>query len=82
MFGTVIESYCGKIGLPTPKITEAQRTLKSVRYAGQMGCAIGLTIGCFIGMFPLMFIDSKNSQRKKKVSYSLFHTIDWNRVSF
>lgn len=69
MFGTVIEDFCAKIGLPTPKITEAQRTLRSVRYAGQLGCAIGLTIGCFIGMFPLLFINSKDSQRKKKAAH-------------
>mmetsp|Transcript_11146 Transcript_11146/g.16051 ORF Transcript_11146/g.16051 Transcript_11146/m.16051 type:complete len:442 (+) Transcript_11146:137-1462(+) len=67
--GTIIEDFCTKIGLPTPKITEAQRTLRSVRHAGQMGCAIGITIGCFIGMFPLLFINSKNNQRKKKAAH-------------
>ena len=46
----------GRIRLPPmPKLTYEQRNLRSVRYSTQMGCAIGLTIGCVIGMFPLLF---------------------------
>lgn len=46
----------GRIKLPPlPKLTYEQRNLRSVRFSTQMGCAIGLTIGCIIGMFPLLF---------------------------
>lgn len=46
----------GRIRLPPmPKLTYEQRNLRSVRFSTQMGCAVGITIGCIIGMFPLLF---------------------------
>ena len=30
-----------------------------------MGKAIGVAVGCIIGMFPLLFIDSHNTQEVK-----------------
>lgn len=46
----------GRIRLPPmPKLTYDQRNLRSVRFSTQMGCAVGLTIGCILGMFPLLF---------------------------
>lgn len=59
-YGLLCEvDFCAKLGLPTPKnLTQAQRSLRSVRFSSQLGCAIGLTIGCIIGMFPLLFIDA------------------------
>lgn len=67
-FGTIIEDALlswskkiekmtnGRIRLPPmPKLTYDQRQLRSVRWSGQLGCAVGLTIGCIIGMFPLVF---------------------------
>lgn len=66
MLGTVIEDFCAKLGLPVPNITAAQRQLRSVRFAGQFGCALGITIGCIIGMFPLYFIDTNKVQKLKQ----------------
>ena len=60
--GTVIEDFCTKLGIPTPNLSSAQRSLRSVRYAGQVGCAIGITLGCFLGMFPLLFIPNNKSK--------------------
>jgi hypothetical protein len=65
--GTVIEDFCAqKLKLPTPNLTLAQRKLRSVRFAGQFGMAVGMTFGCVIGMFPLFFIDQKKVQNLKK----------------
>lgn len=71
-FGTVIEDTVanfsksiekisrGKLKVPPlPKLTHEQRNLRSVRLSNQLGCAIGLTIGCIIGMFPLLFFDDE-----------------------
>lgn len=66
--GTLIEAMCAKLGLPVPHLSTAQRSLRSVRFAGQFGTAIGLTIGCIIGMFPLLFINKEDSLQKKRVS--------------
>jgi tRNA-specific adenosine deaminase 1 len=50
MMGTVVEDFLAKnIKLPAPNLTSAQRQLRSVRFANQWGCAVGMTIGCFIG---------------------------------
>ena len=52
--------------MKSPVLTTAQRQLASVRFANQFGCAIGLVIGCIIGMFPLLFIDSNKIQALKR----------------
>lgn len=73
--GTVIEDFCAqKLKLPVPNLTTAQRQLRSVRFAGQLGMALGMTFGCIIGMFPLFFIDDKKIQNLKKKAHleSLF----------
>jgi tRNA-specific adenosine deaminase 1 len=66
--GTVIEDFASRMGLPDPKLTSNQMKLRSVRFASQGGCAVGITIGCIIGMFPLLFIDSKKAEKQKKQS--------------
>ena len=73
--GTVIEDFCAqRLGLKPPDLTAAQRQLRKVRFASQMGMATGMTIGCILGMFPLLFIDSDKIQnlKKKKHLESLF----------
>lgn len=51
----------GRVRLPPlPKLTYDQRALRSVRLSSQLGCAIGLTVGCIIGMFPLLFFDDRH----------------------
>jgi len=65
--GTVIEDWCALyLNLPQPTISQAQRQLRSVRFANQFGCAVGLVIGCVLGMFPLFFIDSNKIQARKR----------------
>ncbi len=60
-FGTVFATWIervtsGRLTLPpVPRLTHEQRDLRSVKVAGQLGCAAGLTFGCLIGMFPLLF---------------------------
>lgn len=66
MLGTIIEDYASRLGLPVPQISTAQRQLRSVRFANQFGCAVGLVIGCIIGMFPLLLIDSNKIQKLKQ----------------
>mmetsp|Transcript_8226 Transcript_8226/g.13022 ORF Transcript_8226/g.13022 Transcript_8226/m.13022 type:complete len:131 (+) Transcript_8226:100-492(+) len=79
LFGTVIEDALlkwsktiekitkGRVTLPPmPKLTYKQRKLRSVRWSGQMGCAVGLTIGCVIGMFPLLFFPSEDRSKEKE----------------
>ncbi len=46
-----------------PQLTYEQRNLRSVKVAGQLGCAAGLTLGCLIGMFPLLFFSEDSKTR-------------------
>lgn len=81
VFGTMIEDALlgwskkiekltnGKVRLPPmPQLTYEQRNLRSVRWSSQMGCAVGLTVGCIIGMFPLLFFpaDERALQQQSK----------------
>lgn len=68
--GTMIEDFCANVlKLPAPSITSAQRTLRSVRTASNLGMAVGMTFGCIIGMFPLWFIDSSKAEQMKKKAH-------------
>lgn len=70
LLGTFIEDFCANyLNLPVPNLTTAQRQLRSVRFASQWGCGVGVTIGCIIGMFPLLFIDSNKVQMKKREAH-------------
>jgi hypothetical protein len=65
--GAYIEDFCARrLSLPRINLSNAQRNLRSVRWAGQRGICVGLTIGCIIGMFPLLFIDTEEVQMHKK----------------
>jgi GAF domain-containing protein len=78
LLGTFIEDFCAnRLNLPVPNLSTAQRQLRSVRFASQWGCGIGVTIGCIIGMFPLLFIDSKRVQAKKREAHldSMFRDV-------
>ena len=67
MLGTAIEDFVAKyLHLPSPNLTNAQRTLRSVRFANQFGCMVGIVIGCVIGMFPLLWIDPHKIDRMKR----------------
>lgn len=67
--GAIIEDYCAKLGLPAANISAGQRTLRSVRFASQGGCAAGIVVGCLIGMFPLLLIDSKKIEKWKQEAH-------------
>ena len=78
MLGTVIEDFCTNyLRLPIPNLTTAQRQLRSVRFASQFGCGAGIVVGCIIGMFPLMFIDSNkiHSLKRDAALQSLFQDV-------
>jgi tRNA-specific adenosine deaminase 1 len=65
--GTIIEDFCANtLKLPTPNLTTAQRQLRSVRFATQIGTAVGMTFGCILGMCPLLFIDTHKADKLRK----------------
>jgi len=60
--GGAIEILAAKLGLPDPGLTVAQLKLASVKRTSLLAGALGISIGCLLGMCPLLFIDvSTNS---------------------
>ncbi|GAX09848.1 hypothetical protein FisN_11Lh174 [Fistulifera solaris] len=69
MLGTVVEDMAAQLNMPTANLTAAQRQLRSVRFANQLGCGVGLVIGCIIGMFPLLWMDPNKVKVKKQEAH-------------
>lgn len=51
-----VEVLAQKIGFKPPKLTPIQLDLPKSRMSANMGRVIGVTIGCILGMTPLLFL--------------------------
>ena len=51
-----VESLFGRMGIPQAKLNKNQLRLGTTRFAKTFGASVGVTIGCLLGMFPLLFI--------------------------
>lgn len=76
-FGGVIDALAAKLGLPPSGLTDKQLPLRKVKNVGVAGAAIGVVIGCCIGMSSLFFMDLEKAERMKKQAElaTLFETI-------
>lgn len=55
-----VELLFAKLGFKTPSLSSEQLETSKARYVINASRAVGLIIGCLIGMFPLLFFDSNN----------------------
>ena len=72
-----IEIMAERMGFKSPELTKAQRRLRGPKIAKALGAVIGISVGCLIGMFPLLFFDAdhnkhdedddKEEKKKKKM---------------
>ncbi|KAG7400666.1 hypothetical protein PHYBOEH_004935 [Phytophthora boehmeriae] len=62
--GNVVEDFCARLGLPIPALTAEQMMLKQVRWAKMLGSSVGVTIGCILGMAPLLFLETRSDADK------------------
>jgi len=53
-----VESLADKIGAHPPDLSAEQLEMTSSRVAANSGRALGVILGCLIGMFPLIFINT------------------------
>uniref|UniRef100_M4BAQ6 Transmembrane protein 65 n=1 Tax=Hyaloperonospora arabidopsidis (strain Emoy2) TaxID=559515 RepID=M4BAQ6_HYAAE len=58
--GNVVEDLCARLGLPVPALTTEQMMLKRTRLAKVVGSSVGVTIGCLLGMVPLLFLHTRD----------------------
>lgn len=64
-----VEALAARFGMQIPDLTPKQVDMWQTRVTSHMGKAIGITIGCILGMFPLLFLsdddDDKEEEKKK-----------------
>ncbi|VDL57843.1 unnamed protein product, partial [Hymenolepis diminuta] len=63
-----VERYARLFGVKSPALTESQLKSNRVRRYSNLGRMCGITLGCLIGMMPLLFFpgDEKGIEGKKK----------------
>ncbi|CAA9988478.1 conserved protein, unknown function [Plasmodium knowlesi strain H] len=64
--GGYIEKIIVYIGFPRINLTNKQLKMNRTRRYYYIGSAIGIAVGCLLGMIPLLFIDSNKLEEKKK----------------
>ncbi|CAB1454133.1 unnamed protein product [Pleuronectes platessa] len=61
-----VEALATRLGMQVPDMTPKQADMWQTRVSSHMGKAIGVTIGCILGMFPLFFLDDEKEKEKKE----------------
>ncbi|XP_032982570.1 transmembrane protein 65 isoform X2 [Rhinolophus ferrumequinum] len=51
-----VEALASRLGLSIPDLTPKQVDMWQTRVSTHLGKAVGVTIGCILGMFPLIFL--------------------------
>ncbi|CAH1774280.1 unnamed protein product [Owenia fusiformis] len=59
-----VEELCSKVGIKPPDLTPQQLDTPSTRWSAGAGRSVGITIGCILGMFPLLFMDGRESEEQ------------------
>ncbi|XP_067323407.1 transmembrane protein 65 isoform X2 [Anolis sagrei] len=58
-----IEAMASRLGLSIPDLTPKQADMWQTRLSAHLGKAIGVTIGCLLGMFPLFFFGDEEEKK-------------------
>eukprot|EP00921_Rhytidocystis_pertsovi_P003842 GHVQ01006656.1.p1 GENE.GHVQ01006656.1~~GHVQ01006656.1.p1 ORF type:complete len:498 (-),score=73.65 GHVQ01006656.1:923-2416(-) len=66
--GGFIERFSYRLGIPSANLNSSQADSKKVKNLHIVGSVLGICLGCFIGMFPLLV--RPNSQKDKGLSLS------------
>ncbi|KAK8784187.1 hypothetical protein V5799_009444 [Amblyomma americanum] len=62
-----VEKLAVKIGVQAPNLTPAQLEMAATRWSANIGRAVGVFLGCILGMFPLLFLSSKEDMRHSQL---------------
>lgn len=69
--GDVVEATAKKLGLPAPKMSAAQMALTKTRAIGLFSSSLGISIGCIMGMVPLLFFEDDWTKEMREVFRAL-----------
>lgn len=61
-----VEALASRLGMQGPELTPKQADMWQTRVTSHLGKAIGVTIGCVLGMFPLLFISDDDEDKDEK----------------
>ncbi|KAM4550281.1 transmembrane protein 65 [Fundulus diaphanus] len=59
-----VEALASRLGMQVPDLSPKQVDMWQTRLSSHMGKAIGITIGCILGMFPLFFLSDDDDEKK------------------
>ncbi|XP_012160593.1 transmembrane protein 65 isoform X3 [Ceratitis capitata] len=72
-----VERGCEMMGFRLPDLTPVQMEMKSSRHSANFGRIVGITIGCLLGMVPLLFM-KKKEQSESPVNTKAVTNVDAN----
>ncbi|XP_053101579.1 transmembrane protein 65 isoform X1 [Hemicordylus capensis] len=58
-----VEAMASRLGLSIPDLTPKQADMWQTRLSAHLGKAVGVTIGCLLGMFPLFFFGDEEEKK-------------------
>ncbi|XP_053914803.1 transmembrane protein 65 isoform X3 [Cuculus canorus] len=61
-----VEALASRLGLSIPDLTPKQADMWQTRLSAHLGKAIGVTVGCLLGMFPLLFFGDEEEKLEEK----------------
>ncbi|XP_074510313.1 transmembrane protein 65-like [Sebastes fasciatus] len=61
-----VEALAYRLGMQIPDLSPKQADMWQTRVSSHAGKAIGVGIGCILGMFPLFFFKDDDEKKKKK----------------
>ncbi|TMW67632.1 hypothetical protein Poli38472_011252 [Pythium oligandrum] len=62
--GGIIESFVRRIGIPDPHLSKAQARMAITHWCNFFASAGGITLGCILGMFPLLFMNHEKYEQE------------------
>ncbi|KAL3068012.1 hypothetical protein niasHT_038002 [Heterodera trifolii] len=62
-----VEQFASHLGYKHPVLTAEQLESKKVRLTVNVARAFGLTVGCLVGMFPLLFFKTPEKRAEKSI---------------
>lgn len=69
-----VEALASKLGMQVPDLTPKQVDMWQSRLSSHMGKAIGVSIGCILGMFPLLFLDDEKETEAQPCGDTASHS--------
>lgn len=59
--GGIIETCARRVGIPDPNLSKAQANMAVTHWCNFFASAGGITLGCLLGMFPLLFMNQNDA---------------------